>query len=567
MSLFEDTNPRELKELLAQIHGCEAALPDFQRDFVWDPGMTQELIVSIANNYPAGSLLRIRNTHNLFACREFAGAPALNGKKVTYLVLDGQQRLTSLYQAFYGVGEHRYFIDLKALSEGKDFEESMFHLRTTEKQVKKYETLDGQRRDLVMPLSILRRGPGEFYRWTKAISKAGIAPDSDLEDKLLAAGEKWVQTLDDYRFPVVTLSDETHADAVCTIFETLNRTGVKLSVYELLTARFWPHEINLRKQWSEALRSYPIVEEYEVDPYYVLQGVALVARPAPSCKRSDVLSLTTANMKTWWQPTVEGFDKALEILREDCGVVSSAWLPYSTIVAPMAAVLARTSDDAKKVTAGAIRQKLVRWFWCSVFGQTYENAPNSRSAKDLTELSAWIGGGHEPEAVAKFKFDPASLRETTPRQRAVYRGIISLVLTHEARDFHKVGKITSALIVEKKIEDHHIFPQKHLGESVSKHLRDCVLNRTLIDRDANGRILDRAPSDYMGEMRKTLGPVKFKELLDSHVLPSGDDSPFWKDDFEGFLTWRQDALWRRIQTVTGSAGAAGGNEHKLEAFD
>jgi uncharacterized protein with ParB-like and HNH nuclease domain len=110
MSLFEDTNPRDLKELLGQIHAREAALPDFQRDFVWDPHMIQELIVSIANNYPAGSLLRIRNTHNLFACREVQGASPLDGNKPTFLVLDGQQRLTSLYQAFYGLGEHRYYL-------------------------------------------------------------------------------------------------------------------------------------------------------------------------------------------------------------------------------------------------------------------------------------------------------------------------------------------------------------------------------------------------------------------------------------------------------------------------
>ena len=122
MSLFEDTNPRELKELLGQIHSREAALPDFQRDFVWDPNATQELIVSIASNYPAGSLLRIRNTHDLFANREFQGAPPLGGHRPTYLVLDGQQRLTSLYQAFYGVGEHRYFLDLRRLIGGDDFE-------------------------------------------------------------------------------------------------------------------------------------------------------------------------------------------------------------------------------------------------------------------------------------------------------------------------------------------------------------------------------------------------------------------------------------------------------------
>ncbi|MCH7616091.1 MAG: DUF262 domain-containing protein, partial [Nitrospinae bacterium] len=103
MSLFEDTNPRALKNLLGEIHSRTMVLPDFQRDFVWEPGATQELIVSIANNYPAGSLLRVRDAKRVFAAREFEGAPALNGQKHTFLVLDGQQRLKTLLFFYSGV--------------------------------------------------------------------------------------------------------------------------------------------------------------------------------------------------------------------------------------------------------------------------------------------------------------------------------------------------------------------------------------------------------------------------------------------------------------------------------
>ena len=145
MNLFEDTNPRALKELLAEIHGRSAVLPDFQRDFVWEPSATQELIVSIANNYPAGSILRVRDAQRVFAVREFEGAPKLNGSQHTFLVLDGQQRLTSLYQAFFGVGEHRYFIDLKKLMAGKDFEEAIFHVRANTKWAKAMESFDRRR--------------------------------------------------------------------------------------------------------------------------------------------------------------------------------------------------------------------------------------------------------------------------------------------------------------------------------------------------------------------------------------------------------------------------------------
>ncbi len=104
MNIFEDTNPRSLKDLLREIHNQTTALPDFQRDFVWEPGATQELIVSIANNYPAGSILRVRDVRRSFAAREFEGAPPLNGGKYTFLVLDGQQRLTRLSMASESTG-------------------------------------------------------------------------------------------------------------------------------------------------------------------------------------------------------------------------------------------------------------------------------------------------------------------------------------------------------------------------------------------------------------------------------------------------------------------------------
>ena len=107
-------------------------------------------------------------------------------------------------------------------------------------------------------------------------------------------------------------------------------------------------------------------------------------------------------------------------------------------------------------------------------------------------------------------------------------------------------------MVDEGIEDHHIFPSDFLEKKkgVSARLRDCVLNRTLIDRTTNQMISNRAPSDYMKDIRDTKG-FPFKEVLDSHRLPSGADSPFWTNDYESFLKWRETALWEDIKTVTG----------------
>ncbi len=555
MNLFEDTNPRALKDLLAEIHNRTSALPDFQRDFVWEPGATQELIVSIANNYPAGSILRVRDAKRVFAAREFEGAPPLNGAKHTFLVLDGQQRMTSLYQAFYGVGEHRYYLNLRKLISGMDFEEAIFHVRASTKWVKEHEDFAVQAKDLLLPLSVLKGGAGGFLQWILKVTNP-MQPEerTQILDALTLINDKWIKTIDDYHFPVVTLSDETEPDALCTIFETLNRTGVKLSVFELLTARFWPQNINLRDLWNSAKEENTIIEEFEVDPYYILQAISLASRKNPSCKRSDVLGLAPEDITIWWPKVIEGLVIGLNLLRDDCKVVLPKWVPYQTMIAPLAAVLARAGLP-KTPEAGSHREKLKKWYWCAVFGQAYESSPNTQAAKDVGELVVWLSGGTAPETVSGLRFDPNTLRDVTPRQRAIYRGTISLILGsgNGARDFYSQAVITGKLINEEGIDDHHIFPASFLekvkGVKQSR-TRDCILNRTLIDRTTNQMISDRAPSDYLAQIRATNG-FPLDAVLESHCLPTGDNSPFWNDDFESFLNWRQNRLWEEIRKVTG----------------
>jgi hypothetical protein len=551
MNIYEDTNPRELKDLLRQIHKGEAVLPDFQRDFVWDPYMTMELIISIAENYPAGSLLRIRNTQNLFAFREFAGAPQLNGEKPTYLVLDGQQRLTSLYQAFYGVGENKFFLNLKQLMNGKDFEDCIFYLRTNDKKATYYETLETQAKDLVMPLEVLKGGAGEYNKWVRDITR-GLVDEKEriaLEDQLYSV-DTWVQVVDDYKFPVVTLSDSTSAEAVCTIFETLNRTGVKLSPFELLTARFWHQKLNLRERWANAIEKHPIIKLFGVDPYYVLQIVSLISKEKPAIRRSEVMNLEKDTVEEYWDDAIEGLKQALTFLQGQCGVVIASLLPYNTIIIPLAGMFSRI-QNFKGPKIGAAKDKFEKWYWCAVFGQKYESAPNSQAAVDFQEVIKWIEEDKEPQTIGTFLFDPSALLNITPRQRAIYRGVLSLVMKNHARDFHSHDILTAEIIRQHEVDDHHIFPNKYLERNgVESRARDCVLNHTFIDRKTNIRISDRAPSEYMEEILDERGVEKFNELLDSHFLPMQEDHFFITNDYSGFLLWRQDKIWKEIQKVT-----------------
>ncbi len=554
MNIFEDTNPRKLSELLTLIHSGDMALPDFQRSFVWDPSATQELIISIASNYPAGSLLRVKNSNTLFAVREFEGAPKLNGRKPIYLILDGQQRLTSLYQAFYGRGEHKFFIDLNCLMEDKDFEESIFHLRVS-KADKKYDTIEKQAKNFVLPLEIIYGDSRGYYGWMDAIIEEkdlSKEESSSLRNKLRDVYRNWVEFIEHYEFPVVTLSERTSGDAVCTIFETLNRTGVKLSVFELLTARFWPEGVNLRLLYDAALKECPLLDDFQLDPYYILQAISLLnSEKAPSCKRKDLLNeLNSRLINLHWADVTNAFNATLQILSEDCGVLISQWLPYNTILIPMAAVWAK-QKEATGMQIGTNRKKLTQWFWCSVFSQAYENAPNSQAAKDFTELNKWMKGGEEPETMRNFHFDIDQLRETGPRQRAVYRGVICLILRNRPIDFYENKTITAELLLDKKIDDHHIFPDAYLeSKKVPKHQRDCIINRTLIDRKTNQRIGKRPPVEYLKDIEKRIGQDVLNKVITTHLIAS-DTKTLCKESFNDFLENRIEILRANIEEVTG----------------
>jgi len=525
------------------------------------------LIESIISNFPAGSLLRIKSAHHLiFQPRAVEGAPPLpHDAKPAYLILDGQQRLTSLYQAFYGVGDHRYFANLDGLEKKKDLEDCIFYLRADEAKTR-FGTSEQQAEELVFPLGLLFRDGG-FTLWATAAQKhrcRDVTEMLDLQTRLARLYEDWIKPIEEYEFPMVTLNENTSGEAVCTIFETLNRTGVKLGVFDLLTARFWAQDLNLRRLWDEARGELPLIHDYEINPYYVLQIIGLLepgsdadGHPkAPSVKRSAVLNMDVEQARRGWRHAIEGLSEVLALLRNDSGVLTPWLLPYTTLLIPMAALWA-TRRDIKGAEVGVDRLKLLQWFWCSVFGRRYENAPNSQAEKDFGELKRWTSGGDAPESVTEFRIDGLSLRHIRPRQRAVYRGVMALVLQQGALDFHKRGHITAQLLADRRnpVDDHHIFARAFLDEKgYPPSLRDCIVNRTYIDRDTNRRLSRRSPSDYFKEIRAKHGPQATDQLLGSHFLPSGSGSPLLFDDFLKFLEQREAALVAAINDRTGGHG-------------
>lgn len=538
------TDKTELLYLLDQIGNRDLALPDFQRSFVWDAASTRELIVSIIRGFPAGNLLMLRGGSTVFLPRAVEEAPSLDGHEPTALVLDGQQRLSSLYQAFAGVGGHRFFVDISALMRGGDIDDAVVALAA--RRARLWSTADTQANRLIFPLARVR----DYAYWRDDMLDIRSG-DNEVDRKRLRAYLNKIESavvspIRAYQFPVTTLSAGTPTEAVCTIFETLNRTGIKLSVFELICARAFADGHRLRESWRSALEEHQVLLDFRIDPYYILQTISLRIGKKP--QRGIVVELPVATIVAEWKSSVRAMASAIIMLRDECGVLTQQWLPYAPMLPTLAAAW-RDVEDAAGATVGARRLKLQRWFWCASFAGDYDSAPNSRAEADVPLLHTWLLGGEPPQVVTGFAFESATWLNVTARQRGLYRTTVALLMRRHPLDFHQAIPLTRTVMESTAVDDHHVFPAAYLRDrGVTSHV-DTVLNHTLIDRLTNASIGKRAPSEYLRQMRAALGGA-LTAVLTSHGLPSASDGPLLTDDYHGFLEWRRKYLDRELKAVT-----------------
>lgn len=557
MGIYESVNPVKISDLTKEIHDGVSVLPEFQRDFVWNPGATAGLISSVVNDFPAGSILRVKVKDEFFATRHFAGAPTNKGPH-TYLVLDGQQRLTSLYQALYGVGGYRYFLDLDKAVTSEDWAED--EALKFVKVKKNSKALDNRVRDIaihaaerVMPLQVMFGREGGYWKWfIDAAATLEGEEKSHFETLCQKLWAEKLKALEQYVFPVVTLNSDTSPSALCTIFETLNSTGVRLSVFELLTARFAVDKVNLKEMWDTEKELNPDLDLYGVDPYSVLQAISLFKGISESgsarCQKKDILKLKTGDIEKYWKTVLSSLAYGIEIVRDDCHIPNSKWMPTPSMFAPLAAIV--SLSDRVGLAAGRHRSMIRCWLWCAIFGKRYEAAANTRAEKDVADFRRWIVDGEAPELLSQFRFDEYELMETSVQSAPIYKGVIALILGRDSRDFYKENIISSEMLKTGEVDDHHVFPDAYLEKkkNLEKSKRNCVLNRTLISRDTNIKISDKAPSEYLTKMDANGDGVA--ELLDAHLISGGVLEAMREDDYDTFLSERSKLVTAEIERVT-----------------
>ena len=511
-----------LVDLVDRAGQGHVALPEFQRSFIWERGAVEELLVSIFNEYFIGSLLTLTVSPDSvpFRARTIEGIGDEVPLRPQKMVLDGQQRITSIYYALYGPDinlkstsyPYRFFLDARAAVDGR-WADAVVSLSTASKYVRPlFDDPVQQYEKRYVALNALRSWEN-WMQWFVAFQdflKSQGSFDQEWVNALLGLAKRFLN----YQVAVIELPQKTPLETVVEVFERINRTGSPLGIFELLTARLWNHGIQLRDLWDESIASRPrlaAVSESKSDRYprLILQAIALLR--GKECKRRDLILLDSKSFVEDWNRAVDSIEDALSRMHSTAsggyGVIPTLAPPYSTMVTPLAIMSAHIGN--LNGDRGHAYEKLHHWYWSSVFRERYGGSTETISQRDFVQLKKWIADDRAvPDAVLTDEKQIQRDLSEVVRAGAVYRGILCLIALRGARDF-----FTGDTIELHQLDDHHIFPVSFLrSRDFPEDLRNSILNRTLITRDTNRRIIGaKKPSVYLAEMESGLGEEKDEE--------------------------------------------------------
>lgn len=583
MRTFESPD-EPLEPLLREIQQGKIQLPEFQRRWIWDDEHIRSLLASVSRSFPIGviMLLQAGGDDVRFKTTPLAGAPNPAQFEPERLVLDGQQRLTSLYQALLSdqavytkndKGKHirrYYYIDInKALDPTVDREETISGVD----EERKLRLARGQVVDVSQPEKVFELGwfPVAHFldssNWRTAYEEFW---DYDREKIQLfnAFHREVIQRFEQYQIPAIVLKKETPKEAVCHVFEKVNTGGVALTVFDLLTATFAIDNYSLKDDWDRRRQEFAKLDHpghgnksplRRIENTDFLQAVALLAtrerslrkgggenhQSGISCKRKALLSLTLNEYKQWADAVTGGYLRAAKMLFGQ-KIFSERDLPYRTQLTPLAAIFALLDRRAE---AEPVQQKLLRWYWCGVFGELYGGSIESRFARDLPEVLAWIEGGAEPSTIVDANFNPVRLRSMRTRQSAAYRGLHALLIRDGANDFKTGQPIDVSAYFDEAIDIHHIFPRAWFGYKKDERA-ECIINKTPLSATTNRVIGGAAPSEYLPKLEKRYGieASRMNEILETHNI---DPRSLRLDDFDAFFVAREEAILQRIERAIG----------------
>ncbi|MDY4223362.1 MAG: DUF262 domain-containing protein [Candidatus Limivicinus sp.] len=519
--------------LIANIEQGQIKIPQFQRKFVWSIEETAGLIDSILKGYPIGTFIiwetndRLRSIRNI-GNFQFPDTP--DGNTVQY-VLDGQQRMTSLYVALRGA-------KLKD-DNGQITDYSEIYVNLTAKSGDPLVLTD---KTGYQDAQIIR-----FVDLLNGSLSLLLSKYKDYIDEI-DAYRKAVQT---YQFSKIDVKNAP-IEVATEIFTRINIGGKPLTLFEIMAAKTYDEakKFDLSEKYDTLVENLSNVDYDTISSSTVLQAVSVCL--VKECTRKSILNLEKQKFIDIWPQVESAFESAVDYLRSFYKIPVSQLLPYDALLVPFTYYFFHHKD----IPAGLQQDLLQDYFWRCVLTSRFSSAAETKLTQDVKQIDK-ILNDEQPVYDVPIDVSAEFIRNHGyfSAGSAFIKGMLCLLAYQQPVSFQNNGIVHIANDWLKQANSknyHHFFPKAYMRK-VHPEVEDWLVNHigniTIVDDFLNKRsIRDRAPSKYISEyMAKN---ADLEKALNSHLISTVPGWGVLEDEYQTFfqnrLNWFSKELKGRV---------------------
>ena len=547
MSSQPKPDSKKYTDLISEIEKGQIKVPKFQRNFVWSLDKTAKLLDSILKGYPIGTFILwetnerlndIKNIGNL----ELPKVP--EGSKVQY-VLDGQQRITSLYAAFLAA---------KIQKEGEkkvtDYGEIYVNLEGD------IENNDDQ---IVVP----EKPETVHISLNKLLTSKFSEHRENYPIEYMDKIQNFKETFSTYDFSTVFLRKED-IDSAIEVFTRINTGGQTLTLFEIMSAKTFDEDQNfdMAEKFQKLIKDLEGIKYDAISSSVILSLLGLILSKNKECKRKVILQLDKQKIIDVWEDVISSLKDSVDYFRSVYRIPVSAILPYDSMLVPFAYFFYNQKEKPK----GDQIKFLEEFFWRIALSSRYSSSTESKLAQDIKRIDEILKNKRPNyDEIKVYLGSPQDLIETNFSAGSSYcKAILCLLAYHEPKDFQDNGKVildNSWLKVANSKNYHHFFPKAYLKKNKIVN-ENSLVNITLVSADLNKRkIKARAPSDYMQEFLDENEDLS--TTLKSHLIGSLDESGITSDDYTVFLEKRAKMIFNELKSRIELTHKEGKKEEKI----
>lgn len=583
---------RNLNEWFTEIKKGAIKLPRFQRYEAWDRHRVASLLKTIIHDLPLGITLVLEVDKEQFQSRYLKTAePEDTTARVTEHLLDGQQRLTSLWRSLYNnYDDTTYLIyvpELDSYSEEPWSNEWDVYIRSRYmKNEKRYPLWvdipeDCLYRgciptDLLKPIDMANEIDIWIEQATQSLEPSESAEDFIMKfkqyqakkDKIKSIINQLRENIKHYNLPYLALPSETNKDTALQVFINMNTNSKPLSRYDVIVAEIEAvRGESLHDLQTNLDVKYPLIKKYEELNKLILNVSAMLQDKLPN--ERGAIEMDKSIMLDNWDKLENGLNKMVQFLEGE-GILDSARLPTNAILSVIATLF--TNIPEKGDIKGEADRLLKKYLWSSFFTDRYENSAATHAFSDYQELKSII---KKLEAQVEYditkvpvlnrnKYPLADIEELMeskwPKSANIRARAILAVSTYlGALDFADGKPLNRQTIQER--DYHHLYPDSLLKEAnIESYL---ALNCALITDMTNRNLIRRKdPSLYVDERIDWSDKETIHHRIQTHIIPvnelmNGDyenligeeKSTKLKTDFEEFLKERAKLIYSAVELL------------------